>query len=269
MKFFTKSVVFAAAFAGTLLCAAEVYNLIDQKTISAVIGKKVTFAENQISHTGKAFLFGNKKYDIDPAKKYTFKYTIVNNSDKTAVVYGGINVFNEKGATYPIWAWQANKNAFTEVVADAKKGDTQVRVKNAKNWITNPSVCVVAGAKKDFSDIPNNKKVIDKIDKCTQDGDAWVLTLAAPLKTDIAAGTALRQHYNGGYFYFLKSSPARVLPGKTVEVSAVLQGYSDAPARFNGKNWPFNSKKFIFLLLSDYSDSKADIIIKDATVTVE
>ena len=269
MKLFTKSVVFAAAFAGTLLCAAEVHNLIDPKVISAVNGCKLTFAGNQLTHTGKAFMFSKAKYAIDPAKKYTFKYTITNDSDKIATVYAGFNVTDAKGRSFPIWAWQGNKKAFTEVAADAKKGDTQIRVKNAQGWATHAAACVVADAKEDYSDIPNTKKVFDQIKKCVKDGDVWVLTLAAPLKADLAAGTKIRQHYNGGYFYFANTSPSRIAPGKTVTVTAVIQGVNAEPERFSGKKWPVNSKKFSFLMLSDYTDTKAKLTLKDATLTVE
>ena len=269
MKLFTKSVVFAAAFAGTLLCAAEVHNLIDPKVISAVHGCKLTFAKNQLTHTGRAFMFGKTKYTIDPAKKYTFKYTISNKSDKIAVVYAGVNVYDAQGRSFPIWAWQGNKKAFTEVAADAKKGDTQVRVKNAQGWATHAAACVVADAKEDFSDIPNTKRVFDQIKKCEKDGDLWVLTLAAPLKADLAAGTKIRQHYHGGYFYLPNSSPCRIAPGKTVNISTVIQGAAAELERFSGKKWPLNSKKFSFLMLSDYTDTKAEITVKDATLTVE
>ena len=95
------------------------------------------------------------------------------------------------------------------------------------------------------------------------------LTLAAPLKADLAAGTKIRQHYNGGYFYFANTSPSRVAPGKTVTVTAVIQGVNAEPERFSGKKWPVNSKKFSFLMLSDYTDTKAKLTLKDATLTVE
>ena len=160
MKLFTKSVVFAAAFAGTLLCAAEVHNLIDPKVISAVNGCKLTFAKNQLTHTGRAFMFGKTKYTIDPAKKYTFKYTISNKSDKIAVVYAGVNVYDAQGRSFPIWAWQGNKKAFTEVAADAKKGDTQVRVKMLRAGQLMPPHVLLLMQKKTFPIFPILKEFL-------------------------------------------------------------------------------------------------------------
>ena len=268
MKSFTKFVICAAALTGISLGAAEVINIADSKFMRPALGK-VVIANNQITHTGKAFIFGKTKFDIDPAKKYTFKYTIVNNSDKMVIVYGGINAYDAAGKEYSSYSWQGNPKSMTEVVADAKKGDTKLTVKNGSAWVTNPSTSIVVNAKADFSDVPNKNAVADRVIKREKTGDVWVLTLEKPLRADVKAGTVIRQHFHSGYFYLRGASPSRVAPKSSVTVNTTIQGNAAVLGRFNQKNWPVNAKKASFLLLSNYTNVKADVIIKDATLTIE
>lgn len=270
MKKFTKFAVCAAAFASAALSVAETINIADPAFIRPVVGKAV-IANNQIKHSGKAFLFGKKKFAIDPAKKYIFKYTIVNNSDKTVIVYGGLDFYDSKNKSYPSWSWQTDPRTFTELVADAKKGDTEIIVKNGSAWIKHPSSGIIRDAVADGSDIPvdTKRRIADNIVKSTKDANGWVLTLSAPLKADVAKGTKIRQHFYGGYYYMNGANPTRVAPKQSRTVISTISGYQAAHGRFNQKNWPIGAKSAIFILLSDYSDTKGEIVIKDATISIE
>lgn len=270
MKKITAFAIGAAAFAAASLSAAETINIADPAFIRPVVGKAV-IANNQIKHTGKTFLFGRKKFAVDAAKKYIFKYTIVNNSDKTIVVYGGLDFYDAKNKAYPSWCWQGNAQTCTELAADAKKGDTELIVKNGAAWVKHPASYIVKDAEDDSSDIPvaPNKNIADNVTKVTKDGDTWVLSLKAPIKVDVAKGTKIRQHFASGYFYLNGASPARVAPKQSRTIISSISGYAAQHGRFNQKNWPIGVKNATFLFLSDYSDTKGEVIIKDATITIE
>ncbi len=270
MKLFSKIAVMAVSFAAAALYGAETINIADPAFIRPVFGK-ATIANNEIKHVGKTFLFGSKHIAVDPAKKYTFKYTIVNNSDKVVTVYGGVDFYDANKKTYPSFCWQGNPATVTELAADAKAGDTEIKVKSATGWATHPATCIFRNAKKDSSDLPSpaDNKIAESVKKVAKDGDVWILSLRAPLKKDIPAGTSIRQHFLSGYYYLNGAAPTRVAPKQSRTIISTISGYAAAAGRFNQKNWPAGAKEFIFIFLSDYADTKADITIKDASITVE
>ena len=270
MKLFSKIAVLAVAFSAAALHGAETINIADPTFIRPVFGK-ATIANNEIKHVGKAFFFGSKHVAIDPAKKYTFKYTIVNNSDKTVTVYGGVDFYDANKKAHPAFCWQANPATVTELAADAKAGDTELKVKSATQWATHASTCIFRDAKKDSSDMPSPvaNKVAESVKKVTKDGDIYILSLRSPLKKDIPAGTSIRQHFLSGYYYLNGAAPTRVAPKQSRTVISTISNYAPVPGRYNQKNWPAGSKEFIFLFLSDYTDVKADVTIKDASITIE
>ena len=270
MKLFSKFALCAATFATAALYAAETINITDPAFMRIVLGKG-SVANNQIKHTGKAYFFAKKNFPIDAAKKYIFKYTIVNNSDKVMTVYAGLDFHDAKNKTYPSWCWQTNSATLTEVIADAKKGDTELKVKNGAAWIKHPASNIVKTDKDDCSDIPidQNQQIAGNIIKITKEDANWVFTLQNPLKSDIAAGTKIRQHFISGYYYLPGSSPARIAPKQSRTFISTVSGYQTVHGRFNQKYWPANAKAATFLLLSDYADTKGEVIIKDASITIE
>ena len=270
MKLFTKFAVFTTVVAAAVLCASETVNVSDSAFLNTVLGK-ASIANNEIKHTGKAYFFAKKSFPIDAEKKYIFKYTIVNNSDKTVTVYVGLDLLDANKKAHPSWCWQTNPATLTEVVADAAKGDTELKVKNGAAWIKTPASVIVRTDKSDFSDIPVSPKqqIADNIVKITKEGSVWIFTLKNPLKSDVAAGTKIRQHWLSGYYYLPGTSPARIAAGQSRTFISTISGYPQIVGRFNQKNWPVNAKFASFLILSDYTNTKGEVIIKDASITIE
>lgn len=270
MKHFSKIAVCAAAFASAVIVNAETINIADPAVMRTVLGK-ATIADNMITHTGKAYVFGKKYFEIDPAKKYTFKYTIENKSDIPFATYVGLNFVDKDGKGYPFWSWQCNTKSATEVIADAKKGDTEIKVKNGASWIISGVTAICKDVAADYSDMPTpaNKLVPGYVTKKAKDADGWILTLSAPLKSDIAKGTVIRQHYHSGYYYLPNSTPAKIGAKQSRTFITTISGYAKNSERFNAKNFPIGAKKFHILFLSDYANTKADVVIKDATLTIE
>ena len=81
------------------------------------------------------------------------------------------------------------------------------------------------------------------------------------------AGTLIRQHYRGGYLYV---SAGRIIPvnGK-LEIKGTIGGVSAKLESFNRKNFPVNARKAQLIILADWTGQKADVEIKDVTITVE
>lgn len=267
MKSITKLIMAAAAVSSAVLCGAEVINYSTKGGIKNIFGKKVTFKENSVVCQGQSILAGKKIIEIDPAKKYTLKLTAVGNAEKSTVLYAGFSMLDAKGRTTVAHNWQGYPGTLTEVAADAKKGDTVIKVKDGSKWNKSAINVIAANAKADLSDIPNRNIVADNIVSSKKVGDVWELTLKKPLRAALPAGTLIRQHYRGGYLYI---SAGRIVPvNGTLEIKGTISGVSSKLESFSRKHFPVNAQKAQLVILADWTGKKADVEIKDVTITVE
>ena len=256
----------AAAFAALTLSAAEVINLASSDVVRNAWGTPLKFEENQITTKGRAFIVMKKTIDIDHAKKYSFKVTAVGNKVKPTAIYIGFDPLNEKGVSIPAIQLQGLQYTFTQLARDAKKGDTVIYVKNGQAWVRGGSVVFVKDAKADNSDVPNSKVVGGNIVSVKKEGAEWAVTFKNALKEDLAAGTAVREHINGGFYYCaVKTVPQ---DGEIV-LSGTVSGLPKYLQQYNGKNWPIGAKKASFIILADWTNTKTPVILKDATFTIE
>ena len=262
-----KSVVAAIALSAISLSAAEVINLTGKDMWKEYIGKgKVAYTEGQFTTDGYVMLGCSKLIEIDPAKTYTLKMTLVGNNAKRTTNYIGFDCVNPQGRGGAAYAWQGKNASFTQVTRDAKKGDKVIYVKDGKNWNSSTIAHVIINAKEDGSDIPNSATVASGIASVKQEGEEWAINLKNPLKKDVAANTNVREHFAGGYMYVSTQS----LPvNGTHTVNAVIKGSAAVPSNYSSKVWPFNAKKARLLLMLDYSKTGAKITVKDATLTIE
>ncbi|MBE6405769.1 MAG: hypothetical protein E7040_07085 [Lentisphaerae bacterium] len=266
MNSFTKLAVCAAALAGAAVVSAETVKYTKPGMFLNPMRRNVTEANGQIKTQGKTFLIAKEKFTIDPAKKYTVTVKVDGDKAKGAALYVGFQVVDAKGRAYPAINWQGQQQTFTQVVRAAKKGDKVIYVKDGSRWVSHSTFHIALNAKQDNSDVPNTQIVRNPIASKAKQGDVWALTLKEPLKADIAAGTNVRQHADGGYFYsIIRTVPA----GKESTFTGTVQGFAKNLSSFNGKQWPINAKKAQLLLLIDWNNANAENTFKDISLTIE
>lgn len=264
MRLFTKMTIAAIAAAGAVLSAAEVIDL-NNKDFWIPL-KNVTFSEGQMVNEGRTMYRSKKTIAIDPAKKYTISMTVSNaEGKKSSYLLFGMSPATAKGGQISASSLQSIKDTFTQVVADAKKGDKTITVKDASKWNKSPHCTIALNAKEDNSDIPNFAILQAPIEKAEKTGDNWTITLKNPLPKNIAAGTNIRQHINGGYYYFGTRS---IAPGKTVECKNSVTG--QAPhGTFTARGFHPGMKHAYIIILSDWYSSKQPVTIKNAKLIIE
>lgn len=259
MKKLSVSTLILAAFC----CCAEVIDLTKEAFWQPL--DNVLFFENTITSNGRAFLKSKNVFDIDPAKKYTIKLSVKgkNVPAQIYVAFLPLGKYNEDLATSTFYCM---RNTLTQVAADAKKGDTKIMVRYGNHWKSRPSSCVVKNAKVDDSDIPNKNIVAGDIVSAVKKGNLWEITFKAPLRSDVRAGSFIRQHLSGGYLYF--GGRKMVTPNKEIVMQGTIAGYAK-PGEYRFNKWPHNVKKARLALLLDWTNKNATIDIKDAVLTIE
>ena len=264
MKIFSKFAA-AAVVATSVLSAAEVINLSDKNFW--LPAKHVNFTENQMVPASRVMLRSKKLMNFDPAKKYTFKMEITGGegSTKKALFLYGISPASEKGASYSSQNIQCIPATFTQLTSAAKKGDTEIKVKDVSKWKTYSHWVIAYNAKADFSDIPNRSIINIPASKIQKVGEEWVVTLKNPLPVDLAANTNLRQHTLGGYYYI---GNKMIAPGATIQENATITGQAKH-GTYNVKVFHPAVKHGYIIMLFDWNNSKVPLTIKNATLTIE
>lgn len=248
------------------LAEQEVIKLNESKNIRAVWGQKLQFSEDGFSVSGKTFLAGTKKFDIDLNKTYSFSATVVGNGQKKTQLFIGFELFDENGKSIPAHHLQGLHYTFTETTRDAKKGDKIIYVKNGMAWVRAATACVMTGAKADASDLPNKNIVASGVKAVKKIGSEWEITLHNPLMADLPAKTAVRQQCKGGFYY---SIIIDVPESGEKELSFKVRGLPKYPGMYNRVNWPFGAKKAQFLILSDWRNTKTKVTFKNPVFTIE
>ena len=265
MRLFTKMTVAAIATASSVLVAAEVIDLTSKDLWLPM--KNVEFSEGKMVNDGRAMYRSKKLIAIDPAKKYTIKMTVsAPGAKRSSAVLFGMYPANAKGQLITARYLQSNPGTFTQVVETAEKGSTTIKVKDGSKWSKSPSSALIAyDAKEDNSDIPCYKIIGNQITKTEKVGDVWVLTLKKPLTRALAANSYIRQHSDGGYFYFGN----RQVGSKPATVSTTVTGKSDYGHYNPAKGFHPGMTHAYLVILSDWYNAKNKIEIKDATLTIE
>ena len=263
MRLFTKLTVAAVAAAGSVLIGAEVIDLTNKDLWLPM--KNVEFSEGKMVNNGRAMFRSKKLIAIDPAKKYTFKMTIAApEAQKSSYMLWGLFPANAKGQLLTARTLQSYPGTFTTVVEAAPKGATAVKVKDGSKWSKSTSGLIAFDAKEDNSDIPTGKIIPCSVKDIKKEGDVWVLTLRKPLTRALAANAAIRQHSDGGYYYF----GARMIGKNPVTAKTTVTG--QAPhGHYTTKGFHPGMKYAYLVILSDWNGMKNNVEIKDATFTIE
>lgn len=225
----------------------------------------ITDADGVINVKKMTSLF-SKKFDIDPQKKYTLKASVkaanIQNEKDKSQVYVGFSVYDKKGRRINSFNSNIVPGTLTEVVEDAAKGATVIKIKDgskfAQKWCG-----IVAGAKEDLSDLPNFNYLGDVKSVESKDG-AWEVTLVKPLLREVKAGTAVREHRRGGYLY---TAGYKQVGKDWIVMSGSISGTK--AGTWNYKIWPAGAAKAQIVILANWTRKDLETQFKDITLTVE
>lgn len=253
----------AALFAaGTL--SAQVQEL--NKAADWNKNKNVTDGDGCLNVSKRVLLTG-KKFTVDPEKAYTLKVSAASlkaEGKDTSWCLAGFAVFDKDGR--PILPQNNNAIAgtFTEVTADAAKGSQVLMVKDGSKIRKAGHMVLVAGAKEDFSDLPNRNSIAVGVADVQKKDDAWEITLVKPLVKEVKAGTMIREHAKGGYLY---TAGSRNVGNKWSTMQGKISGFSKFG--WAGNKWPAGTASARIVILVNWSNKKLETQLKDISLTVE
>lgn len=225
----------------------------------------VTNADGAIN-IKRTFALFSKKFPVDPNKKYTVKVfcravNMKNEKDKS-LIYVGFSVFDKNGREFFSYNCNTVPGTFTEVVENAPKGATVLKIKDGSKFRKKVTV-IVTGAKADLSDLPNFNFFANVKGVASKNG-VWEVTLEKPLVKDIPAGTKIREHARGGYLY---SAGVKAVGKDWTVMSGSIKGMKKGV--YIPQCWPAGTAYAKIVILANYGKKNLDTQIKDVTVTVE
>ena len=236
-----------------MLSAQEIFSAAEPADFTPA--KKISKADDALSAKGTSYLFSAKSFALDPAKKYQISGEFSQKGGKQVTLYFGFAPYDANGRPVDARKVNVNKNSLTEVAEDAKKGDKVIKVKDASKWNTKTKYSFVTfGAKEDFSDLPNGNQHATTAPNARQNGEVWEITLKNPLTKDIAAGTAVRQHFDGASYIY--TAGYCKLTDQWVTRKGIISGIAPFGNVWN-KMWKGTEKvKVLILLLGGDADSE-------------
>lgn len=262
-KFLLTAMVAAASLVG----AGEEYEF--EKVSDWLPTKGVTQIDDGLLVKNRVMLRSKKLFDITPGKIYKIKLEAKRIDGVPTMIYFGFETFLANGRT-PVSNEHVNAfpGTFSSFAKAAKKGDNVIYLDNAAaKWRKVGHSYLALDAQKDYSDLPNYKILrapITKIEKCDE---GYKLTLGAKLTRDVAKGTAVRQHFSGGYMYaggykLLKDNKEVKLSGKVIDILPKGPGYV-----YN--KWTSYAGKARLIVLVNWSGKGTTTELKDIEVEIE
>ena len=256
------TVGFLAAACIGMLSAQEIFSVAEPTDF--IQSKRIAKADDALSVKGISYLFSSKLFTLDPAKKYQISGEFCQKAGKPMVVFLGFAPYDGKNRIIDARLVNVNKNSLTEVAADAKKGDKVIKVKDASKWLPqNKFSYITFGAKEDYSDLPNRDQQATVVPNAQQNGEVWDILLRKPLTKDIAAGTPVRQQFDGASYIYTAGSCK--LSDKWITRKGTISGIAPVGNVWN-KMWKGTEKvRVVILFLS--GDKTSEALFRNVKVT--
>ena len=172
--------------------------------------------------------FSDGLIPLDPKAKYNLSgFFMAENAPTT--VYIGFDCFDANRQRIRSSEVTPIPKSETELVEDAKKGDTVLKIKDGSSWKfqkwTRPYGVVAfevdtSGA---YSDLPNRKITLRGITAITKADGYWEVKLKHPMRENYPAGTAVRQQRSQGAYCWIRG---RGVKDKWVDIKGYKSGVS-------------------------------------------
>lgn len=248
--------------AGTLAAQTTTFNTLADWNCQPK--QNVTMADGIFKVTGSTNMMTVKKFDVDPSRTYVLKATAKTDGTEKSMFYFGFNQFDKNGRNIPCISAAIVAQTDTELVAPAKKGDTSIKVKDGSKWRVNQWFGFAYNTDPSFSDLPNFNIAQCPVKEVKQEGEAWLLTFSKPLMVDLASGTKVRQHANGGYMY---SGGYGQLTGTWKTFSGSAKDI--AKSGFNYVKFAPGTAKVQVIMLVNWGNKNATAEVKDISLEVK
>ncbi|MBT3380565.1 MAG: hypothetical protein HN742_10435 [Lentisphaerae bacterium] len=146
-------------------------------------------------------VFTRRRHPVDPAKYYALVVTARTRSGEPSRCLLGLVAEDGKKRIIPSDAGDFTvPGSLTELAADAAKGDTVIKVRDASRWQASKSSTVAFNARADLGDIPNFN-LVRGVAGIAATGAGHAVTLNAPLAAAYPTGSGVRQHVSQGGTY--------------------------------------------------------------------
>lgn len=250
--------------AGTLSAQTQTYN----KASDWAEATGVSDADGVLTVRQKRTFLNAARFTVDPGKTYTIKATVrakAAQDKKTSWVLFGFNAFDKNGR--PINSVNVNcvPSTLTTVVADAKKGDTVLLVKDASKVQKGTFHSFMKDAKEDLSDLPNYNIIVTGVKDVVKKGDNWEITFNNPLLKDVAAGTKVREQIHGGYIY---TGGAAHVGTDWRTLSGSIKGL-DTKGVWYSSRWPIGTVQAQLVILVNWSGEQLITELKDISLDIQ
>ncbi len=141
-----------------------------------------------------------KRIAVTPDKGYRFsaEVRLPDNVQQKTKVRLGYMTYGEGGKSIHVSSVKPVKGTETELTAPAGKKERILKVKDASKWNTKISSQVVFDIDPtgNMRDIPNHD-LIGRVKNVRKTDTGWEVEMRNAIGTDLAAGTAIRQHEDG------------------------------------------------------------------------
>ena len=211
-----------------------------------VQAKQVTCENGVFAFKGKGTLESTAFIKVNPDKKYRISGEFrAREGTVPARLYFGFEPCDAGGQRIRPQHIHVISGSQTVTAADAKKGDKNLTVLKAAWDAKTPYSHVALHAEDNLFDLPNYDVLPVARGGVQAEGDTLKIALAAPLKTDLPAGTKVRQHLDGdGYIYCAGKS---FLKEQWEARSGVVSGFTN-DVRSDKQFWPGTAKVRILIL---------------------
>ncbi|MBE6404505.1 MAG: hypothetical protein E7040_00625 [Lentisphaerae bacterium] len=252
-----------AILAGTAAFVMAAENMIaptqiaDLKKINGS-GTLTVDSEKVFELKGVANFLSTKILTIDPKKTYKLSGEFkAKDGTKPAKLYFGFAPLNAKKTWVVSERIQGMKGTETVLTADAKPGDTVLKIKDGSKWKYNSGL-VAFNVKADMSDIPN-ANLSPAFNAVVKDGDGYIVKLVKPLKKAYAKGIMVRQHRSAGTYQYAAAASAK-LSDEWKTFSAVISGEATKEAAITNNKWWYTTRNVRILILGNYSGNKDSVL---------
>lgn len=219
-----------------------------------------------ITITGGTEMRSQKVFAIDPDALYKISFKARTTPAKGSVIASlNMRTIDKKQLYVHNYVYKAG--SFTEIVADAPKGSTTIKVKDISQWNKSvfKNIPLALDAKEDYSDLPNFKILTIGIKNATKEKDHYVLELIKPTAIDLRAGTKVRQHYFGGACYYMGFTK---LNSEWTEYSFHVEGFRK-PGQSSGQQFPAKAAAFSLDLHFPWTGKGQVMEVKDIKIVEE
>lgn len=214
--------------------------------------KMIGWNAGTITTKNRFCLAMQKKFPVDPSKKYTFSF-MAKSSKPLNWMLAGFQAFDARGRVILSPNVNAVAGSMTTAVKAAPAGAKSIIVKDASKWKANMGFSIVTGAKADFSDLPNFNIISNSITAVKQEGDVWKITLAKPLAKALEANTSLRLHMPGGAIY---TCGITYIADKWSKISGSIKGVSKNKPGYGPYVWPAGTVSGQAIILVNWRNVK-------------